>query len=116
MVPTQVDLKVVLVGQGIIDGLNAWSSFKNLVTHFVHGVLHAGTRVFRERLHGDITSLGPSFIDSLCLGFDLVDTGENLPRPASVDGSAENPIIHIWQCREVVANEAMELGASALQY
>lgn len=46
--PAQINLEIVLVGQGIVHRFDRRSSSQNLLTHFVHCVLNTSAGVFGE--------------------------------------------------------------------
>lgn len=116
MVPAQINLKIMLIRQTVIDGVYAWHCREDLVTHLVHGVLHAGAIIVGERLQRDIPRRLPRFVKRLLAELDFLQARERLPQPAALDFGRENAVPGFWQDRVVALVEAVKRGARALQH
>lgn len=79
--PAEVNLKVVLVGQSVLDVRCVGSSSKNLVTHVVHGCLHTSTVLLCKSVDGDLSSSLETLVEFVLLLTDLLDVLELLPLP-----------------------------------
>src|SRR3569833_3333840 len=59
LVPGQVDLEIVLIGQGVAGGLHVGGGGEDLLAHLVHGVLHRGAGGGGGGLRGGGAGGGP---------------------------------------------------------
>jgi hypothetical protein len=108
------NLKVVLVGQRIVDSLNLGNSGKNLVAHLVHGSLNTGAVVLGEDLHCDIPRCLPRSIE--VNAFSLGRILEQLPFPTGLDVSAQNTVPRLRKLGVFVTVETVEGRSSALEH
>jgi hypothetical protein len=111
----RTNLKVVFVGERVVDRLNEGSGSQNLVGHLVHCVLHAGAVVLCECAHGDGPDIVPGLVEFGNVGADLVECRKSLPMPIALNFRAKDTIPNFGQLRVFVAVEAVECGARALQ-
>lgn len=108
------NLEVVLVRQSVVDGLDLGDGSQDGVGHLVHGSLNTGAVILGEDLQCDIPCRLPSTIE--VNGLDFLQCLEKLPLPASLDLCAENAVPGLGQACVLVAVEAVESRAGALQY
>lgn len=79
--PAEVNLKVVLVGQSVLDVRRVRSNRKNLVAHVVHRCLHTGTVLLCKSVDGDLSGSLETLVELVLLLADLLDVLELLPLP-----------------------------------
>lgn len=116
LVPAEVDLEVVLVGQGVLDSLEIRHSSQNQLAHLVHGSLDRGTVILGEDLESGIPGRLPSVGELVSIGLDLGQSAKATPLPVGVDIGAENSVPCLLESGVLVADEAPELGAGALEH
>ncbi|CRK29992.1 hypothetical protein BN1708_005120 [Verticillium longisporum] len=115
LVPAEVNLKVVLVGQGVGDGLGLGGDLEDLLAHLVHGVLDAGALVLGKGLEGDGAGGVPGGVEAADV---LLDGGEAVgegPGPGGVDVGGEDAVPGLGQGGVRVADEAVEGRAGGLE-
>ncbi len=95
VVPAEVDLEVMLVGQRVVDCLEQGLGCQDLLAHLVHGVLHTRAFLERKESEGDLAGVGPRVIEFVHVLLDRVNAGEGRPRPVGVNRSAEDAVIGI---------------------
>jgi hypothetical protein len=105
----------VLVGKRIIHIGDFWDSIQDGVAHFVHSVLHTGAVLLGKRLHRDRPRITPRPIEFRDRSSDRAHAREGLPRPPTIDISAQDSIPDLRQGGVFIPYEAMELTARALQ-
>lgn len=115
-VPAQINFKVVLVGERVVDGLDQRSRLEDLVTHLVHGVLDAGAAVLCERINRDLPRGGVALLELGCDRPDLSQAGEQLPLPTALDLGAQDAVPRLGQLRVLIAVEAVEGRSGALEH
>lgn len=106
----------MLVGQRVDDQLRVRNSRQNLLAHLVHGILHAGALVLGKPRQRNLAGLLPRRVelgDGLAHGLDV---GEGLPLPAGVDVGRQDAVPGLGQGGELVADEAVEGRAGALEH
>ena len=108
------NFEVVLVWQSVVDCVDLGHSSENGVGHLVHGSLNTSAVVLGEDLHCDVPGSLPSTIE--VNGLDLLKCLEELPLPASLDLCAENAVPGLGQACVLIAVEAVESRAGALEY
>lgn len=116
LVPAEIDLEVVLVWQGVLDSLELWHSSQNQLAHLVHGSLHRGTVILSKDLEGGIPGRLPSIGELVSICLDFRHTAEAAPLPVGIDIGAEDTVPCLLEGGVLVAEEAPELGASALEH
>ena len=79
--PAEVNLKVMLVGQSVLDVRRIRGSNKDLVAHVVHGGLHTRTVLLCEGVDGDLSGSFVALVELVLLLADLLDILELLPLP-----------------------------------
>jgi hypothetical protein len=104
----------VFVGECVVNCVDLGNSSQNLVSHLVHGRLHTGAVVLGECLQCDISRSFPSTVE--VNGLDLFQCLEELPLPARFDVCAEDAIPGLGQTCVLVAVEAVECRAGALEH
>lgn len=113
--PAEVNLKVVLVGQSVLDIRCVRSNSKNLVAHVVHGCLHTSAVLLSKSVDGDLPGSLETLVELVLLLADLLDVLELLPLPRVLNFSAEDAIPGLGESGVLVSVEAMEGGSSALE-
>jgi hypothetical protein len=108
------NLKVMLVWQRIVDGLDLRNSSENFVAHLVHCSLNTGAVVLGEDLHRNVPRCLPCGIKVNRLG--LCRVFEKLPLPASLNVRAEDTIPSLRKLGVLVTVEAVESRSSALEH
>jgi hypothetical protein len=108
------NLKVMFVGQRIIDSFDFRNGSKNLVAHLVHCRLYTGAVVLGEDLHGDVSRGLPCGIEVNRLGFGRIL--EELPLPTSLNVCAEDTVPGLGKLGILVTVKAVESGTGALQH
>lgn len=103
------------VGQRILDSLEQRHSSQDLLTHLVHGSLHTGRVILSKGLEGDVPGSLPGIVELVSIGLDVVQAAEAAPVPSSSDLGAQNTVPGLLEGGELVADEAPELGAGALE-
>lgn len=114
--PRQVNLEVVLVGQGIVDRLDPWLRCEDFFAHLVHSVLDAGALLGSKESEGDLTCLVPGLIEFGNVLLDRVQVLEGGPLPACIDRGTEDTVVDVGKSSEVVAHKVVELGSGALEH
>lgn len=110
------NFKVMLVRQRILNSVDQRLRAQNPVRHLVHGILDTGAVVLGESLEGDIPGDLPGRVELVCDGADLVQSTETLPIPVGSNISAEDAVPCLFQGGVFVTDEAVELGAGALEH
>lgn len=110
------NLKVMLVGQRILNRLNQRLLGQNLLRHLVHSVLDTGAVVMRKSGQGNIPSLLPGRLELVRHGAHLIETAKVSPVPISRDIGAENTIPGLRETGVFVTDEAPELRVGALEH
>lgn len=105
----------MLVRQRVVHGFNQRLMRQDLFAHFIHGGLDTGAVILRKGLEGDIPRRLPGIIEFGHIPADLVKGREPLPGPRRLDVCAKNPVPHFGEGGILVAHEAPELRARALQ-
>jgi hypothetical protein len=113
--PAEVNLKVMLVGQSVLDIRRVRGSNKNLVAHVVHGSLHTRTVLLCESLDGDLSGSLVALVELVLLLADLLDVLELLPLPRVLDFGAENAVPGFGESGVLVSVEAVEGRTGALE-
>lgn len=119
IVPAEVNLKVVLVGQRVVDVLDLWHSSEDLLAHLVHGVLDTGALFGCKRLHCDFARALPCSVELVGRGgsLDGGDVRERAPGPAALDFCAEDAVLRLGQDGELVfCVVAVEGAAGAFEH
>lgn len=110
------NFKVVFVRQRVLDSLDERLSRQDLLRHLVHGSLHTGTVIMGKCLESDLPGRGPGGIELGDVGTDLAEVAEALPLPGGIDIGAQDPIPGLLEGGVLVAQEPVELRASALEH
>lgn len=110
------NFEIVLVGQLVGHQRHLWHYRQDLLTHDVHGVLHTRALVLGKGLHRDTPRLLPRLVKLGRSLLDLLQARKRLPCPAAVHVSAEDAVPDLGQGGELVAHEAVEGGAGALEH
>jgi len=79
--PAEVNLKVMLVGQSVLDIRRVRSSNENLVAHVVHGSLYTRTVFLCKCVDSDLPGSLVALVELVLLFADLLDILELLPLP-----------------------------------
>ena len=116
MMPAEINLKVMLVRKRVIDSFHPRNRSQNLVTHLVHGILHACAVVVCKRSESNFTRLFPRLVEILGPETNLLQTGECLPQPTTLDFGAEDAVPCLLQDCVVALVVSIEGRARALQY
>lgn len=110
------NFKVVFVRQRVLDSLDERLGRQNLLGHLVHGSLHTGTVVMGKSLEGDLPGRGPGGIELGDVRADLAEVAEALPLPGGIHVGAQDTIPGLLEGGVLVAQEPVELRASALEH
>lgn len=113
--PAEVNFKVMLVGQSVLDIRRVRGSNKNLVAHVVHGSLHTRTVLLCESVDGDLSGSLVALVELVLLLADLLNILELLPLPRVLDFGAENAVPGLGKSGVLVSVEAVEGGTGALE-
>ena len=113
--PAEVNLKVMLVGQSVLDVRCVRSGNKDLVAHVVHGSLHTRTVLLCEGVDSDLSGSLVALVKLVLLLADLLDIPELLPLPRVLDFGAEDAVPGFGESGVLVSVEAVEGGAGALE-
>ena len=112
----RTDFKVVVVGQRILNSVYQGRSSEDQIRHLIHGRLDRGAVVLGEGLECDVARGIIGSIELLKVGLHLGEATEATPLPVGHDVGAENAIPGLLECGVLIAEEAPELGAGALQH
>ncbi|KAB8339148.1 hypothetical protein FH972_022084 [Carpinus fangiana] len=114
LVPAEVDLKVVLVGQGVVNGGGLGHGGQDLLAHLVHGVLHAGALLDGKRLERDPPRRLPRRVELARVGrgLHLGQPREHAPRPPALDLGAQDAVLRLRQHRVCVRRVVAVEGAA----
>jgi hypothetical protein len=113
--PAEVNLKVVLVGQSVLDIRCVRGSNKDLVAHVVHGGLHTRAVLLCKCVDGNLSGSLVALVELVLLFADLFDILELLPLPRVLNLSAENAVPGFGKSGVLVSVEAVEGRAGALE-
>lgn len=106
----------MVVGQLIFHSLKQRRCSKNLLAHLVHSSLHTGAIIFSKGLESDSPGSLPGSIELGNISLHLRHIAEAAPLPVGRDISAENAVPGLLESGELVAEEAPELRAGALEH
>ena len=110
------NFKVVVIRQRILNGLHQRRGSQNLLCHLVHSRLDRGAVILGEGLKGDGAGGFPGSSELLEVRLDLGQASEAAPLPVGRNIGAENTVPGLLEGGVLVAEEAPELGAGALQH
>ena len=105
----------MLVRKRVHDAVNIGHSGENLLAHLVHGGLHTSTVILRKKLQRDIARRLPGLVELGDRGLHGLEVGKGAPLPCGVDVGGEDAVPRLGEGGELVADEAVEGGASALE-
>jgi hypothetical protein len=105
----------MLVGQRVLDSVNIWHCLQDMLTHLIHGILHRRAVLLRKQLHRNLTCRSPRLIELWNRGSHRSQRLEVVPLPRAIDLGGQNPVPDLREGGVLITNEAVELGASALQ-
>ena len=113
--PAEVNLKVMLVGQSVLNVRCVRGGNKDLVAHVVHGSLHAGTVLLCKSVDSDLSGSLVALVELVLLLANLLDVLELLPLPRVLDFSTEDAVPGFGQSGVLVSVESVEGRSGALE-
>ena len=105
----------MVVGKRVVDLVNIGGGSENVLRHLVHGGLDRGTVVLGEPLEGYASGIVVGLVE---LGSSILDGAQvrkRLPVPRGIDVGGHDAVPGLGEGGELVAVEAMEGRASALE-
>lgn len=106
----------MFVRESVVDSVNLRVGSQNILTHLVHGVLHARAVLVCKSVHGDAAGSRPGFIETVGSSLDVLDSLEETPLPVTFNGGAENAIVRLGEDGvRIVDIEAEKRRAGTLQ-
>jgi len=115
LVPREVNLEIVLIGEGVVNCFDQWHCCQDLFAHLIHGVLDARTVVRSESLQSNLAGYIPRLVKLGHHRLDFGKGGEGLPFPASLYLRAQNAVPCLRELSVCVAVEAIEGRTGALK-
>ena len=110
------NFEIVVIGQRILNSLDERCSGKNQIRHLVHSRLDRGAVILCEGLESNCPRSIVGSIELLEVSLHLGEACEAAPLPVGCDIGAEDTIPGLLEGGVLVAEEAPELGAGALQH
>jgi hypothetical protein len=115
LVPREINLEIVLIGEGVVNCFDQWHCCQDLFAHFIHGVLDASAIVCSEGLQSNLAGSIPCLVKLGHHRLDFGKGGEGLPLPASLYLRAQNAVPCLRELSVCVAVEVIEGRTGALK-